>query len=103
VETFIDPQRFRGTCYRAANWTLMGVTTGRGKDAPTHEPNRSIKQVLGYPLVKNFRSRLCELTTKAPRPRPPSPAASPKLADLEIRATDRLAFPTQSEMDFNEE
>ena len=61
VETFIDPQRFRGTCYRAANWTLMGMTTGRGKDAPTYEPNRSIKQVLGYALVKDFRQRLSHL------------------------------------------
>lgn len=58
LETFIDPQRFGGTCYRAANWTLLGVTTGRGKDAPTYEPNRSIKQVLGYALVKDFRQRL---------------------------------------------
>jgi hypothetical protein len=49
LETFIDPQRFRGTCYRAANWIYLGETTGRGKDAPTHQPNRSIKQVLGYP------------------------------------------------------
>jgi hypothetical protein len=32
VETFIDPGRFRGTCYRAANWRLLGLTTGRGKD-----------------------------------------------------------------------
>jgi hypothetical protein len=61
LETFIDPQRFRGTCYRAANWTLMGVTTGRGKDAPTYEANRPIKQVLGYPLVKDFRQRLSRL------------------------------------------
>ena len=61
VETFIDPQRFRGTCYRAANWTLLGQTTGRGKDAPTREANRSIKQVLGYPLVKDFRQRLSKL------------------------------------------
>ena len=58
VETFIDPQRFRGTCYRAANWTVLGQTTGRGKDAPTRQANRSIKQVLGYPLVKDFRQRL---------------------------------------------
>ena len=58
VETFIDPQRFAGTCYRAANWTLLGQTTGRGKDAPTRAANRSIKQVLGYPLVKDFRQRL---------------------------------------------
>jgi len=62
VETFIDPQRFRGTCYRAANWILMGVTTGRGKDAPTHVANRSIKQVLGYPLVKDFRWRLSQVS-----------------------------------------
>ena len=58
VETFIDPQRFAGTCYRAANWTVMGQTTGRGKDAPTRAVNRSIKLVLGYPLVKDFRQRL---------------------------------------------
>jgi hypothetical protein len=58
VETFIDPARFAGTCYRAANWVHLGVTTGRGKDAPTHAPNRSIKNVLGLPLVKDFRQRL---------------------------------------------
>jgi hypothetical protein len=61
VETFIDPQRFRGTCYRAANWTVMGETTGRGKDAPTRAQNRSIKEVLGYPLVKDFRQRLSQV------------------------------------------
>ena len=58
LETFVDPQRFRGTCYRAANWVHLGVTTGRGKDAPTCTPNRSIKNVLGLPLVKDFRQRL---------------------------------------------
>jgi len=58
VETFIDPQLFRGTCYRAANWTVLGTTTGRGKDAPTRQANRSIKEVLGYPLVRDFRQRL---------------------------------------------
>lgn len=61
LETFIDPQRFRGTCYLAANWTVLGVTTGRGKDAPTYQPNRSIKEVLGYPLVKDFRQRLSQV------------------------------------------
>jgi len=61
VETFIDPQRFAGTCYRAANWMLMGQTTGRGKDDQTHMANRSIKQVLGYALVKDFRQRLSQL------------------------------------------
>ena len=46
-ETFIDPQRFRGTCYRAANWIVLGRTTGRGKNAPSKRPTRSIKEVLG--------------------------------------------------------
>lgn len=60
VETFIDPSRFRGTCYRAANWVVLGCTTGRGKHAPTKQPTRSIKEVLGYPLTPDFRARLAE-------------------------------------------
>ena len=59
TETFVDPFRYRGTCYRAANWTYLGMTTGRGKDAPTHKPTRPPKQVYGYPLIKDFRQRLC--------------------------------------------
>lgn len=58
TETFVDPARYRGTCYRASNWTYLGLTTGRGKDAPTLAPTRSVKQVYGYPLVKDFRRRL---------------------------------------------
>jgi len=61
TETFVDPSRYRGTCYRAANWSELGMTTGRGKDCPTKRPNRSLKQVWGYPLVKDFRRRLCDL------------------------------------------
>jgi len=61
LETFIDPLRFGGTCYRAANWKVLGVTTGRGKDDQAHQANRSIKQVLGYALVKDFRQRLSRL------------------------------------------
>jgi hypothetical protein len=59
VETFVDLERFKGTCYKAANWVYLGKTTGRGKDDQTHKPNRSIKAVWGYPLLKNFRERLC--------------------------------------------
>ena len=58
LETFIDPERFRGTCYRAANWVVMGRTTGRGKQSNSHAPNRSIKEVLGYPVTKRFRQLL---------------------------------------------
>lgn len=62
LETFVDPERFRGrgTCYRAANWVRLGVTTGRGKNDQTHKPNRSLKEVLGYPLSRDFREKLCE-------------------------------------------
>lgn len=58
LETFIDPERFRGTCYRAANWMLLGRTTGRGKQSNSYVPNRSIKEVLGYPLTRRFRELL---------------------------------------------
>jgi hypothetical protein len=58
LETFVDPERFRGTCYRAANWVLLGRTTGRGKQSNSYVANRSIKEVLGYPLTKRFRELL---------------------------------------------
>jgi hypothetical protein len=58
LETFVDPERFRGTCYRAANWVVMGQTTGRGKQSNSYVPNRSIKEVLGYPLTRRFRELL---------------------------------------------
>jgi hypothetical protein len=61
VQTFVDPSRYRGTCYRAANWIYLGMTAGRGHRAPTTKPTRPPKQVWVYPLVKDFRRRLCAL------------------------------------------
>lgn len=58
AETFVDPTRFAGTCYRAANWVWLGRTTGRGKDDQTHRVNRPIKDVLGLPLTRRFRTLL---------------------------------------------
>jgi hypothetical protein len=60
AETFVDPSRHRGSCYRAANWIVLGRTSGRGHRCPTREANRPVKLVLGYPLVKRFRQRLLE-------------------------------------------
>ena len=60
AETFVDAARFKGTCYRAANWVFMGLTTGRGKNDQTGRANRSLKQVLGYPLTADFRKRLSD-------------------------------------------
>jgi len=58
LETFVDTERFTGTCYQAANWVYLGQTTGRGKNDQTNKVNRSIKAVWGYPLSKDFRQRL---------------------------------------------
>jgi hypothetical protein len=58
LETFVDQERFKGTCYRAANWVHLGQTTGRGIKEKTKKVTRSIKDVLGYPLSKDFRDKL---------------------------------------------
>lgn len=60
LETFVDPARFRGTCYRAANWVSLGLTTGRGHNAPTHQRTQPVKEVLGYPLTPRFRQQLAD-------------------------------------------
>lgn len=58
VETFVDTERFAGTCYRAAGWQYLGRTTGRGKADQSKKPNRSIKAVWAYPLHPDFRRLL---------------------------------------------
>lgn len=58
LESFITPDRHAGTCYKAANWHFLGLTTGRGKDDQTMKPNRPKKEVLGYPLTRHFRELL---------------------------------------------
>jgi uncharacterized protein DUF4338 len=60
LETFVDTSRFRGTCYRAANWQVLGTTAGRGHRAPTLEPTRPVKQMLGLPLHRRFREILSQ-------------------------------------------
>jgi len=59
LETFVDPERgFTGTCYKAANWHYLGLTTGRGKQDNTRKANRSRKYVFGYGLAKNVKKAL---------------------------------------------
>jgi len=66
VETFIEKDRFKGTCYRAANWIQVGETQGRGRQDRAHCRRSSVKRILVYPLDKRARERLCEGVT-APR------------------------------------
>jgi hypothetical protein len=59
LETFVDRQRFRGTCYRAANWTCLGSTQGRGRmDQDRSRLGAQPKDVFVYPLARNARSQL---------------------------------------------
>jgi hypothetical protein len=60
LETFVDPERFAGTCYRAANWMVVGKTTGRGKESNSDRPNRSLKLILVLPLHRRFRELLSQ-------------------------------------------
>ena len=59
VETFVDPQYYAGTCYRAANWLSLGQTTGSGLARKGKSYTSSPKQILVLPLVANFRTVLC--------------------------------------------
>jgi hypothetical protein len=56
----VDRDRYKGTSYRAANWLCLGQTTGRGIKDKRHRVTLSLKDVLGYPLRKDFRAKLCE-------------------------------------------
>ncbi len=58
LETFIDPARFTGTCYRAANWISLGQTTGRGHNARTSGCDQPRKELWVYPLGPDFRAQL---------------------------------------------
>ncbi|MCP4010498.1 MAG: DUF4338 domain-containing protein [Proteobacteria bacterium] len=59
LETFVEAERFSGTCYRAANWTCVGQTQGRGKLGDHRLGQVPIKTVWVYPLAKKFRVQLC--------------------------------------------
>jgi len=58
LETFVDTERFTGACYRAANWTHVGKTKGRGKLGPAGKQSVPIKDIWLYPLDRQFRQHL---------------------------------------------
>jgi hypothetical protein len=59
LETFVEKDRFRGTCYRAANWIYVGETQGRGKLDRNNLRLLPVKTIFLYPLHKQFRDKLC--------------------------------------------
>lgn len=60
LETFVERDRFRGTCYRAANWIHVGETQGRGKLDRRNLFSLPVKDVLVRPLRPDFREKLCD-------------------------------------------
>ena len=83
VETFVDPARFRGTCYRAANWQGLGQTAGHGKRGPGYVYHGARKEVYVYVLDPRFRHRIgCHPQAYCPSHRPPPSLA--KGEDLQM-------------------
>jgi len=60
IETFVDPTRYSGTCYQAANWEHLGQTQGRGRDDPRHEYPETKKEIYVYPLRTDWQECLTQ-------------------------------------------
>ncbi len=73
LETFVDPERFRGTCYQAANWEHLGTTQGRGRQDREVTCSQSVKDIYALPLCKRFRAVLREVPPRVPPPRVKAP------------------------------
>lgn len=69
LETFVDPTKYEGTCYKAANWQYIGNTTGRGRTGNAHDINTTIKKIFVYPLAPSFRATLRNETLVNPLPK----------------------------------
>jgi SRSO17 transposase len=83
VETFVDPARFRGTCYRAANWRGLGQTFGSGKQGRGYVYHGAVKEVYVYVLEPRFRTLIgCAQQPPCPSHRPPPSLV--KVEDLQM-------------------
>jgi hypothetical protein len=94
AETFIEKERFEGTCYRAANWIEVGETQGRGRQDRAHCRRSGVKRMFVYPLDRQARDRLCEGAVAPPlavRKREPQDWAEAEFGsvDLKDRRLDR--------------
>lgn len=92
LESFVERERFQGTCYRAANWQAVGLSAGRGRQDRRHEGRAGQKLLLVYPLDKRFREKLCAEPQQRrlfhPPPRRPPPAPPPQdWAEEELSAS----------------
>lgn len=77
VETFVDRSQYRGTCYRASNWLLLGQTQGRGRQDRLRVARETIKDIWVYPLQSHWQTVL-QANDGAPAPaKPLKPSAAP--------------------------
>jgi hypothetical protein len=65
LETFVEREKFSGTCYRAAGWVLVGQTAGRGRQDPGAKAEKSVKDLYILPLAGRWQQRLCRKPLKA--------------------------------------
>jgi hypothetical protein len=66
LESLVDPERFSGTCYRAANWIHVGTTQGRGRMDRYQNVERHVKEIFVYPLQARARELLCRIPESHP-------------------------------------
>ena len=59
LEAFVEFERHKGACYKAANWTLVGRTAGRGKKSKSNKPLIPVKNIWPYPLRRDWQGVLC--------------------------------------------
>ena len=97
AETFVDSERYAGTCYRAAGWVEVGRTGGRGRQDRGHAAAGSVKTIFVRPLAPDWRERLCRQpdgqVVIVPARRPPQDWAEEEFAAAELgdkRLVDRL-------------
>jgi len=68
LESFVDTERFAGTCYRAANWIRVGRSAGWGTKSKTTTPTVSIKELWVYPVHRHFRQHWLQNPPAGPKP-----------------------------------
>ena len=81
AETFVDPEHFAGTCYRAANWQCLGLTRGFARHAGRYHHHGRPKTVWVYPLHRRARDWL---RYPLPLPKETAPMHTIDLSDLEM-------------------
>ncbi len=88
VESFVESEKFKGTCYLAANWEDVGATTGRGRQDKDRKGLRRVKRIVLYPLCENFKTVLTQVPSTTPKARKVEDSLDEAWAEQEFGAVD---------------